>query len=529
VDTKFIFTKAYTEIDKNLKIPPLLYVHNYVLGQLTTPFIKSYFYIIIKLRMNHLEKVFGKRNELIVFLWKFASANLRDVPVSSHLLNGKKNYPPKYWKLWDKIIFSEIEKHQRNLNKSIEALGDILVFQTKNKKENKIVKDGLRKIAEIVNMLLKFQKDDLFFFKKFIFSSEYNNLSEIEKLVLSHLFTEEASPILTTIINQFQRINETATEVKNIEIINQSIWRISYILVDLTSIEHNKFNNIYLIEQFLKKINDIRFFLLNQQGVFITYSSYSSSIEWYTLTVFKIDYKERKFNINYLPLLSKYLWESIKSIIDNDKFDIFKSLTFDVQNLNQDLIDINEDKYLKKDEFKFNNLMVILFYMAAYCLFKKKFDYIQYLWNYNQPLDADATWIHRDVVPLGTFYIIIFFFNNQIILGKHYRWDDHHGSSRYLKQYLILLLIRSLYTKKQPEIDQLIHKGKIIFENLNKNCLNDMKFMFLEECINTAKEIKNNSDNKTLLNSLNFEVKAQVDSVIDRGIIPIFNKIKEQT
>jgi hypothetical protein len=91
------------------------------------------------------------------------------------------------------------------------------------------------------------------------------------------------------------------------------------------------------------------------------------------------------------------------------------------------------------------------------------------------------------------------------------------------------LLIRSLYTKKQPEIDQLIQDSKNIFESLNKNCLNDMKFMFLDECIDAAKEIKNNSNNKTLLNSLNFEVKAQVDSVIDRGIIPIFNKIKEQT
>ncbi len=202
VDTKFIFTRAYIEIDKNLKIPPLLYVHNYVLGQLTNPFIKSYFYIIIKLRMNHLEKVFGKRNELIVFLWKFASTNLRDVPVSSYSLNGKKNYPPKYWKLWDKIIFSEIEKHQRNLNKSIEALGDILVFQTKNKKENKIVKDGLRKIAEIVNKLLKFQKNDLYFFKKLIFSSEYNDSSEIGKLALSHLFTEESLDISIILLNQ---------------------------------------------------------------------------------------------------------------------------------------------------------------------------------------------------------------------------------------------------------------------------------------------------------------------------------------
>ncbi len=91
------------------------------------------------------------------------------------------------------------------------------------------------------------------------------------------------------------------------------------------------------------------------------------------------------------------------------------------------------------------------------------------------------------------------------------------------------MLIRSLYTKKQPEIDQLIQDSKNIFESLNKNCLNDMKFMFLDECIDAAKEIKNNSNNKTLLNSLNFEVKAQVDSVIDRGIIPIFNKIKEQT
>lgn len=39
------------------------------------------------------------------------------------------------------------------------------------------------------------------------------------------------------------------------------------------------------------------------------------------------------------------------------------------------------------DQFKHKNLKIIMFYAAAYCIFRENFSYIKCLWNFNQPPD----------------------------------------------------------------------------------------------------------------------------------------------
>lgn len=101
-------------------------------------------------------------------------------------------------------------------------------------------------------------------------------------------------------------------------------------------------------------------------------------------------------------------------------------------------------------QLKFNNVLDITFDLSSYCLFKQKPEYIRYLWKYKQPFDADASYCGHDILPNTIKELFNIYFRQR---ERDYRFEDHHGSSLYQTQYLLILLTcLHIHYKKDLEI-----------------------------------------------------------------------------
>ena len=67
---------------------------------------------------------------------------------------------------------NDIEKKQDRLIRSLEGIGDILVFETKRQK-NKLALEGLQKNNDIIKRLFEIQKTDPHKFEQIVVAREY--------------------------------------------------------------------------------------------------------------------------------------------------------------------------------------------------------------------------------------------------------------------------------------------------------------------------------------------------------------------
>lgn len=95
-----------------------------------------------------------------------------------------------------------------------------------------------------------------------------------------------------------------------------------------------------------------------------------------------------------------------------------------------------------EQQYKFNNLIGLFISIGAFCLFEKKLYFIKYLWNYNQPEDADSTWISLDLLPENLDSLMTTYFD---LVGSRVNFFvGHHGSTKYVKNYFLLLMCKLL-------------------------------------------------------------------------------------
>ena len=65
---------------------------------------------------------------------------------------------------------------QENFIKSLEGIGDILTFYTKQGNKNKIVLQGLKKIDDIIKKLFDLRRDNPEKFEKLILAQDFFNI-----------------------------------------------------------------------------------------------------------------------------------------------------------------------------------------------------------------------------------------------------------------------------------------------------------------------------------------------------------------
>lgn len=166
-------------------------------------------------------------------------------------------------------------------------------------------------------------------------------------------------------------------------------------------------------------------------------------------------------------------------------------------------------------QFKYNNLLDIVFDTCAYCLFKNKPDYIKYLWEYNQPPDSDASWIGHDIMPKTINEVINFYFKKGLFERAERFWEDHHGSEIYYKRYFLLLLARALQSTKAEEVKA------YNLPKLHVYRLSDLQHS-IDGLVEIAKGLKNQS---TLLENIGFN-PTKITEIFDEKLIPFLAGLK---
>ena len=490
---------------------------------------------------------------------------------------------------------------QEKFIRIIEGIGDILVFETKRRKRNKDVEEGLNRIRDIIKQFLSIQKDDPDKFERLLLSQEFFELykkNKKEAELRLAFYPEKHLISFSTAVNQILRIHEAAIEVKNNEISIHAAANLQWLLDDFSLTP----NNGLFVNQILEKLFDITKLAIKYQDN----SMYISSINWYIRIVFHNNIKkEGSFNLAYLKLFDKNFFSTVKYIISENQTSLFKGLVsslVDGLNISHGLIpkiekyircfispdrkkfielnksefienkkkelegsvsDLdNEDKlfeWLKKfneikeilhinffqdfdqkqkkeckekeediinsitTEFKYNNLLEIVFAIGAYCLFKKKYDFIKCLWEYKQPADADASWVGHDIIPNNVDQVISLYFGKYLLERKFDFWEDHHGSEIYYKEYFLLLLARVLKNIKINNEGKYERLEKYRLHKLNIHRINDLEHS-IDELVETANKIK---EQKKILSAVGFDVK-NINELFDDKLIYFLKKLKEK-
>ncbi|WP_414755623.1 hypothetical protein [Anabaena sp. CCY 9910] len=491
-----------------------------------------------------------------------------------------------------KVDKKTLSRKQKQLVEALEGTGDILVFDTKNKKKNIDIESGLNKIGDKIKQFLDIQKNRPEEFEILLLSEDYLNIHNENPLnaqLLLAFNTEKHLISFTTSVNQLLRVHEAAIEVKNFEIGRHAVYHIIWLLADLCQIPNNRL----LIEQLLKTLADIR----RNNGEQPDHSIlYYVSIRWYINVVFKANFEIS----SYQDLLDRYFFDSIQYLISEGQIRTFESMVaslidsgdirpsanyINIDTYNNLLIDLNYQNYIDfiqnkniqeqllkfnkishnvrttnklneclevltniqkliepyfnnypKDEFqkidvsikeflianfKYNNLIDIIFSVGAYCIFKEKYNYIKYLWNYKQPADSDAFWIGHDIVPSSLNFLINLYFGNSLS-HKRFKlfWENHHGSELYYKQYFLLLLLREFQKNGPSEIQKLINDFRFP-DYLDCHSLNNINYS-VDNLVEIAQDLKSQID---ALKSIGFEITKVVND-IDSGLIPFLENLK---
>lgn len=174
-------------------------------------------------------------------------------------------------------------------------------------------------------------------------------------------------------------------------------------------------------------------------------------------------------------------------------------------------------------QFKYQNLLEIVFAIGTYCLFKQRYSYIKYIWEYKQPPDSDASWIGHDINPRTLNEVISFYFRKGLFERKFDFWEGHHGSEKYYKQYFLLLLayvLQSIPINTEGICSE-IKNYKL--PDLHIYRLSDIEHS-IDDFVKLSVDLKQNVN---ILTEIGFDSR-KLDEIFDVKLVPLLKKIKEE-
>ncbi|MFN7852804.1 MAG: hypothetical protein ACK5OU_12800 [Dolichospermum sp.] len=191
-----------------------------------------------------------------------------------------------------------LQQSQEEFISALEGIGDILVFETKNRKNHQYIIEGLKRIQDISEKFFALQNSQPGKFSKLLHSSP-----------------EKSLVALMAIVNQFIRIHEAALEVKNLEIARLSLDNLIQLLRSLSK----EINHDQSIKRLIQVIADLRDTNQQNQDEF----SATLSVSWYINVVFKDSFK-----VKYLSEFNNRFVYGIHKIISSRQTQLFKQLVF---------------------------------------------------------------------------------------------------------------------------------------------------------------------------------------------------------
>lgn len=211
---------------------------------------------------------------------------------------------------------------QTQFIQALEGIGDVLTFETKNKKGNKDIIQGLAKTEELIKRFLDIKKNEPDKFERLLLSHEFFDIykENEQNAQIALFFTPDKYLIsFSTAVNQILRIYEAAIETKNDEISRFATYHLTWLLAHISQTPKNDL----LAEQLLKNLSDIRRVAIKHQDT----SMYSASIDWYTSIVFKrTSSNKNTFDLSYLQLFNRYFFDSVRFIISENQTKIFQHI-----------------------------------------------------------------------------------------------------------------------------------------------------------------------------------------------------------
>ncbi|HNR44133.1 MAG TPA: hypothetical protein PKH80_03115 [Methanofastidiosum sp.] len=206
------------------------------------------------------------------------------------------------------------------------------------------------------------------------------------------------------------------------------------------------------------------------------------------------------------------------------EFDIFIEkikIELDEETQKELFVISNKIKKAAKEIFKFNNFLETIFGMCAFCIFKKRPDYINFLWEYVQPKDSDAHWIANDLTPSNIKDLLKVYYRLNKFDRRFHFWERHHGAGQYLDDYFLLRLAK-LLEKEKTKINEMNFQESYLysFDIYQLKNISHSVDTFIERVNKLKKEIK-------LLEDLGFQIDA-IDETFDNKTITFLNKLKQE-
>ena len=340
-----------------------------------------------------------------------------------------------------------------------------------------------------------------------------SNLYQVKKLAINHTNTS----LCLVSIRWYVWIvfNKKTFDLYYLEIYDRAFFRSIQDIIDQNQTTVFK----YLIQQLVDGIQISTYF----KSIW-TYYELISKLNHRANINETLAYKYQSTEIKKLESLRENLFAKEQLEIWFKEFDNFKGILNHIFKCSPSEEAETLEHEIKSETislFKLNHLLEMVFYIGAYCLFKKRYDYIKYIWQVKQPPDSDATWVGHDIAPVSIIGLV----NLYSRLDKDFSifWDGHHGSKIYLQKYFLLSMTYLFYLNWQDK-DKILSGFKLP-NNLKKYQLDNLVYSvdrLITVANNLKKELKQEID---ILNEFNFDVN-QIEDIFENGIINLLNQIK---
>ena len=318
----------------------------------------------------------------------------------------------------------------------IDLISDILEKQIKYTGKNKDCK-------KYIDILTNYCKELATNNEQYKFDLSANNL---DKTSLYYAMTIDEHYIPTIPIKKIIYLCTAARNSNNPEITRHILERLNYLLQISCSQDDERCAKYILRNLNSLLTNTIHWHENISKEQIINGDNYLGdlSYRWYFDIVFD-QFRDLKCKEKYLNDLNNNLFNLSKFLIQNNYLEIFKNI-IDCY-VNQ--LEPQENNIIKIKFKKFKETFILI---AAYCIFEKKFNFLNEIINYQNPQDSDIFFLNRNIFPVNEEEIINYFFNEDNPRERILFLKDNHGTKEYKDQYLIILFLRFLNNNKCSKI-----------------------------------------------------------------------------
>jgi len=257
----------------------------------------------------------------------------------------------------------------------------------------------------------------------------------------------------------YQRIaSDVKEEDKNLPYVSISPWEWYFNIVFDEEFDITKLNivNPYFLTVMNKVVDN------NVCHVFKAFVAYIID-SWLSVKINEFPYElgvEDEKTRDVLNKIRQKLFDSI--ILENN----FKEMIDSANELGEKSDCVN---HLIKKQYKYKQLQLATMLIGSYCYFRKNFDLLKILLQYNQPNDSEAKFGNEDIVPSDLQTLIDWYINAYDICRPYTMiWSGHHDVCHGFKQFVILLMYWVVeHNNDNLTLNMLKYEGnKQLYENL---------------------------------------------------------------